>query len=137
MCGGLGHLKVQPSKGLSKLGVFEAGFEMMELGVDDGNLVMVVMESDRVGMESPLGDIREGAEEGMEGWSRAYEEIAEPSRQRLSGSVVLDEGLGVNVAEKGADRGSFSISEHGNLPLPNLLDPLGGLKKSSWPRNDE
>jgi len=105
--------------------------------MDDRDLVVVIAESNRVGMESPLGYVRERMEEGMEGWPWSHKWVLEPSGQRLGGSVILDERFGVDVTEEGSNRGPLSFGEHGDLPLSDLFDPLGRLKKCTWPWNDE
>jgi len=99
--------------------------------MDDHDLVVVVAESDHISVESPLWDVREESEEGVEYGSRADQEVAEPSGQRLGGSVILDEGLGIYIGDEGGDGGSLGFSQHGDLSLSNFLDPLGGLKETS------
>jgi len=126
--GGLGHFKPALGQGVSKAGIFQASFKVMELGVDDRDLVIVVPEADSVGMESPLGNIGIALEEGMECRPWANQEIVEPSRQRLSGSVILDEGLCVNVGDEGSGGGPIIVGQHGNLSLSDLFDPLGRSK---------
>jgi len=53
-------------EGVGKLSIFKAHFEVMELGMDNSNLVIVIVESHHVGMKAPLRDVGEGAKEGME-----------------------------------------------------------------------
>jgi len=81
--------------------------------------------------------INDRAKEGMEGRPRTNQEVAEPSGQRLGGSVILEEGLRVYVSNEGGDRRPLSFTQHGDLSWSNLLDPLGRSKESARHWNDK
>jgi len=125
---GLGHFEAALGKGASKMGVFQTSLKVVELGMDDSDLVIIVLEADSISVEPPLGHVRVALEESVEGGSQANQEVVEPSRQRLGGSVVLDEGFGVDIGDEGSGRGPLVVSEHGNLSLSDPFDPLGGPK---------
>ena len=80
MFGCLSYFKPGLCEQVGKVCILKVCFEMIELGMDISDVVMIFSVLDSFGVNSPGGDVTEGLEEAMEGRGWPNENVFEPAR---------------------------------------------------------
>ena len=80
MFGCLSHFKPGLCEQVGKVCILKVCFEMIKLGMDISDVVMIFSVLDSFGVNSPGGDVTEGLEEAMEGRGWPNENVFEPAR---------------------------------------------------------
>ena len=126
----LGRLEAALGEATGVLGGVECVLEMVDVSVERPQLVVVLLEPDDVGKDSPVVEVGGFDPELREKSPRAREKLAEPERHGLEGAHMGRSGGGEDFGDVGLVFGTERRPEHGHSAVVEAFDPLGGAVQS-------